>query len=69
MQCLSAHQAGALPDDSYNANLLRGEAAVDVLAREPVFRVLILGPMLELGESSQRCMLSGAYARHAASIS
>ena len=39
---------------------------MDVLAREPVFRVLILGPMLELGESSTTLHAElGAYARHA----
>ena len=41
-------------------------AAVDVLAREPVFRVLILGSMLELGEASVQLHAElGAYARRA----
>jgi UDP-N-acetylmuramoylalanine-D-glutamate ligase len=43
---------GRVVDDSYNANPAAVRAAVDVLAREPVFRVLILGPMLELGDTS-----------------
>ena len=46
-------------DDSYNANPAAVRAAVDVLAREPVFRVLILGPMLELGDSSATAMCWG----------
>ena len=53
-------------DDSYNANPVAVRAAVDVLAREPVFRVLILGPMLELGNSSAELHAElGAYARQA----
>jgi len=57
---------GRVVDDSYNANPAAVRAAVDVLAREPVFRVLILGPMLELGETSARLHAElGAYARQA----
>ena len=57
---------GRVVDDSYNANPAAVRAAVDVLAREPGFRVLILGPMLELGDTSARLHTElGAYARHA----
>jgi UDP-N-acetylmuramoyl-tripeptide--D-alanyl-D-alanine ligase len=57
---------GRVVDDSYNANPAAVRAAVDVLAREPVFRVLILGPMLELGDTSPQLHAElGAYARHA----
>ena len=55
---------GRVVDDSYNANPAAVRAAVDVLAREPVFRVLILGPMLELGDTSAQLHAElGAYAR------
>ena len=57
---------GRVVDDSYNANPTAVRAAVDVLAREPAYRVLILGPMLELGEASARLHAElGAYARQA----
>ncbi len=45
-------QTGRVVDDSYNANPAAVRAAIDVLAREPGHRVLLLGSMLELGETT-----------------
>ena len=44
---------GAVGDDSYNANPAAVNAALQVLSRQHGYRVLVLGPMLELGEHSQ----------------
>tara|TARA_Y100000991_G_scaffold21284_1_gene13699 strand:+ start:1307 stop:2668 length:1362 start_codon:yes stop_codon:yes gene_type:complete len=44
---------GTVVDDSYNANPAAVNAALEVLSRQPGYRVLVLGPMLELGEDSQ----------------
>jgi UDP-N-acetylmuramoyl-tripeptide--D-alanyl-D-alanine ligase len=44
---------GTVVDDSYNANPAAVNAALQVLSRQPGYRVLLLGPMLELGEDSQ----------------
>ena len=44
---------GTVVDDSYNANPAAVNAALEVLARQPGYRVLVLGPMLELGQDSQ----------------
>jgi len=44
---------GTVVDDSYNANPAAVNAALQVLSRQPGYRVLVLGPMLELGENSQ----------------
>ena len=44
---------GTVVDDSYNANPAAVNAALQVLSRQPGYRVLVLGPMLELGEDSQ----------------
>ena len=46
-------EAGRVVDDSYNANPAAVKAAIDVLAREPGYRVLVLGSMLELGETTE----------------
>ena len=43
---------GRVVDDSYNANPAAVKAAIDVLARESGYRLLLLGPMLELGAAS-----------------
>ena len=44
---------GRVVDDSYNANPAAVSSALEVLARQPGYRVFVLGPMLELGQSSQ----------------
>ena len=44
---------GKVVDDSYNANPAAVNAALEVLSRQPGYRVLVLGPMLELGRDSQ----------------
>ena len=51
-------------DDSYNANPAAVNAALEVLSRQPGYRVLVLGPMLELGQDSQSLHQEvGRYAR------
>ena len=55
---------GTVVDDSYNANPAAVNAALEVLARQPGYRVLVLGPMLELGQDSQSLHHEvGRYAR------
>ena len=55
---------GRVIDDTYNANPAAVKAALDVLAREPGYRVLLLGPMLELGATSDLLHSEvGRYAR------
>ena len=46
-------EAGRVVDDSYNANPAAVKAAIDVLACESGYRVLVLGSMLELGETTE----------------
>ncbi len=49
---LVGRTSGRVVDDSYNANPAAVMAAIDTLARESAYRVLILGAMLELGSTS-----------------
>ena len=46
-------EAGRVVDDCYNANPAAVKAAIDVLACESGYRVLVLGSMLELGETTE----------------
>ena len=55
---------GTVVDDGYNANPAAVNAALEVLSRQPGYRVLVLGPMLELGQDSQSLHQEvGRYAR------
>ena len=49
---VAGRAGGWVVDDSYNANPAAVMAAIDTLARESAHSVLILGPMLELGSTS-----------------
>ena len=49
---LVGRTSGQVVDDSYNANPAAVMAAIDLLARESAYQVLVLGPMLELGSTS-----------------
>jgi UDP-N-acetylmuramoyl-tripeptide--D-alanyl-D-alanine ligase len=49
---VAGRAGGRVVDDSYNANPAAVMAAIDTLARESAYSVLILGPMLELGSTS-----------------
>jgi UDP-N-acetylmuramoyl-tripeptide--D-alanyl-D-alanine ligase len=49
---VAGRAGGRVVDDSYNANPAAVMAAIDTLARESAYSMLILGPMLELGSTS-----------------
>ena len=49
---VAGRAGGQVVDDSYNANPAAVMAAIDTLARESAYSMLILGPMLELGSTS-----------------
>lgn len=52
LQVLQGYWHGTLIDDCYNANPVSVKAAVDVLAKYPGRKTLVLGDMAELGEAS-----------------
>ncbi len=52
MRMIAGRNGSRILDDSYNANPVSMQAAIDTLAALPGHRVAILGDMAELGESS-----------------
>lgn len=57
-----------LLDDSYNANVGSMQAAVQVLAEMPGYRVMVVGDMAELGQDAQACHRQVGEAAHQAKI-
>lgn len=64
LQVQAALSGAKLIDDTYNANPESMRAAIDVLARIPGQRILIMGDMGELGQKAQACHAEvGEYAK------
>lgn len=65
LQKLEGLWGGTLIDDTYNANPASVKAAIDVLAKYPGKRFLVMGDMAELGQESHDSHAEvGAYARN-----
>jgi UDP-N-acetylmuramoyl-tripeptide--D-alanyl-D-alanine ligase len=66
MERKPARHGGVLIDDTYNANPDSARAAIDVLARMPEPRILVLGDMGEVGNHGEAFHAEiGQYAREA----